>query len=377
MKRRAFIGASALSCAAWSPLLRAQPQVSDREIVLGQTAILSGPLGGTIKEFNLGAQLAFGHANAQGGVADRRVRVVSLDDELKPDLAVANYKRLLNDHKVFAFFGCVGSGTTAAAAELLRSSGTPSVGCYAVADSVRQKVRGLAYWVRASNAREVQKLLQQVKTVGMKRVAAVGMDNPGGKEVIQIIEQGVAAEGLEFAGSASVKPDGSNAREVGAGLSELGPQAVLMYLSGSQPSGVILGMRGAGSGALFFGMSVVQGQVLAQDLGAGTRGVAIAQVMPYPWQGANQDAKLFSVLAERAGVPVNYTTFEGYLNARVMLESLSRAGRGLTRERLLGSLRSMRERVGGLDIDFTDPAAISGSRFVELVMVSPTGRYVR
>lgn len=377
MERRLFIRGAAACCAAPASLVHAQQGVSDKEIVLGQTGVLSGPLGAVVKEFNAGVQLAFGEVNAGGGVAGRQVRLVSLDDELKPDLAVANYRRLMTEHQAFAFFGCVGSGTTAAAAELLRSSGVPSIGCYAVADSARQKVRGLAYSVRASNAREAQKLLQQIKIVGMKRVAAVGLDNAGGKEVIQLIQQAAAVEGLNFVGSATVKTDASNSHEAGLALAKLEPQAVLMYLSGALPVGVISAVRDAGSATVFFGMSIVQGQVLAKQLGPGTRGVAIAQVMPYPWYVGQPEIRTFTGLAERAGVEVNYTSYEGYVNARVMLETLARAGRALTRDRLLAALRSLRGRLAGIDIDFTDPQAIAGSRFVELVMVTPAGRYVR
>ena len=61
-----------------------------------------------------GAQLAFDAVNGQGGVQGRKIRLVTIDDELAPPKAVANYKKLL-DEGVVAMFGCVGSGTTAAA----------------------------------------------------------------------------------------------------------------------------------------------------------------------------------------------------------------------------------------------------------------------
>lgn len=377
MKRRQFIGGAAACCALASASLHAQPGVSDKELVLGQTGILSGPLGMTIKEFNAGAQLAFGQANEAGGAAGRLVRVVSLDDELKPERAVANYRRLIDEHRVFAFFGCVGSGTTAAAADLLKSSGVPSFGCYAVADSARQKVRGLAYSLRASSGREVQKIVQQLKTIGMSRIAAAGLDNAGGKEVLQLVENAAVTEGVTFAGGVAVKADGSDAAEAGQALAAMQPQAVLMYLSGGLPVALIKTMRQAGSATLFYGMSIVQGQVIAKALGASTRGVAIAQVMPYPWSDTDPEARTFARLAGRANVGISYSSFEGYLNARVMLEVLSRTGRNLTQPRLLATLQSLRMRLAGMDVDFTDPQAIAGSRFVELVMVAQDGRYVR
>ncbi|REN18705.1 ABC transporter substrate-binding protein, partial [Mycobacterium tuberculosis] len=107
-----------------------------------------------------GAGLAFDAVNAQGGLSGRKIRLVSLDDELKPEKAVANYEKLLAEHRVFAFFGCVGSATTAAGAKVLNQSGAPTVGGYAVSDSAREKVGGAGYFVRATFAREAQALVQ-------------------------------------------------------------------------------------------------------------------------------------------------------------------------------------------------------------------------
>jgi branched-chain amino acid transport system substrate-binding protein len=132
MHRRNFLAASAAAVAGLGPLssaaFAAESGVSDTEIVLGHTGILSGPLGAPIKVVMAGAGLAFDAVNAQGGLSGRKIKLVSLDDELKPEKAVANYEKLLSEHRAFAFFGCVGSGTTAAAAKVLNQSGAPHGG---------------------------------------------------------------------------------------------------------------------------------------------------------------------------------------------------------------------------------------------------------
>ena len=72
----------------------------------------------------------------------------------------------------------------------------------------------------------------------------------------------------------------------------------------------------------------------------------------------------------------NYYNLEGWINAQVMIEALKRTGRELTRGRLLATLRTMKMRVAGLDLDFTG-GSIAASRFVELVQVRHDGRFVR
>jgi ABC-type branched-subunit amino acid transport system substrate-binding protein len=105
MRRRnalGALGAIGLAGPAWSAT---EAGGSATEIVLGQSAITSGPLGVPIKALNSGAQLAFDAVNAQGGVHGRKIRVITLDDELAPPKAVANYKKLIEEQGVVAMFG--------------------------------------------------------------------------------------------------------------------------------------------------------------------------------------------------------------------------------------------------------------------------------
>lgn len=373
--RRQFLLAAA-AAGAFSPAGATELGVSDGEILLGHTGILSGPLGQQIKVMLAGAELAFADSRAQGGVHGRSLRMVSLDDELKPDLAIANYNKLLAEHKVFAFFGCVGSATTAASAKVLQQSGAPLVGGYAVADSAREKVRGAAYFVRASSGREAQVLVQHLTTIGVTRIAVAVLDNPGGQEAKALIEAALQQHQLKPQGIAAVKGDGSNVAESAKLLTAAQPQAVLMYLGGVLPGELMKATWALGSHPMFYGMSIVAGEVTAKVAGEKARGLAISQIVPYPWGEVDPVVKEYRQLATKANVPVGYYSFEGYLNALVLLEALRRTGRELTRARLHATLRALKLRLAGMDLDF-GAGGVTGSRFVELVQVTREGRFVR
>ncbi|HET7792008.1 MAG TPA: ABC transporter substrate-binding protein [Rhizobacter sp.] len=373
MQRRPLLLAASLG--AFLPAARVFAQ-SSAELVLGHTGVLSGPLGAPVKTMLAGAGLAFAEANAQGGVAGRSIRVVSLDDELKPDKAVANYQKLLTEHKAFAFFGCVGSGTTAAAAKVLKDSGAPMVGGYAVADSARDKTQGAAYYVRATTGREAEVLVQQLITIGISRIAVAHLDNPGGAEALRLIGQALSAHKLDPVAAGGMKGDASNAAELAQALLVGNPQAVIMYLGGALGGELMKATWALGRQPSFYGMSIVPGELIAKVVGEKTRGLAISQVTPYPWNTVDATAKSYQRLAEAAQVPVGYYSFEGYINALVMLDALRRAGRDPSRARLHAALRATRLRLAGMDIDFT-AGQHTGSRFVELVQVTREGRFVR
>jgi len=355
----------------------AQSGVGESEVLLGQSAVLSGPLGVAVKAFNAGAQLAFEQVNARGGVAGRKIRVLSLDDALKPDLAVANYKKLLVEQNVFAFFGGVGSGTIAAVTPILRESNAPLIGNYALSDGVREMANGVAYFVRASYGREAEKLVQHLATLGITRIAVAHLANPGGTEVLSLVRAAATAQGrFQPLVSAAVNNDGSNVTEAGKKLAAALPQAVIMFVSGPPVAELMKTMWAAGSSPMFYGMSVVAGDQVAKTLGERMRGLAISQVMPYPWSDADATASGFRERCAAARIAADYYSYEGYINASVLIEALRRTGRNLTREALHSTMRSLKTTIGSIDVDFTNSRS-TGSRFVDLVHVSPEGRFRR
>lgn len=379
MRRRtalSALGALGVLGAAGPARAAVDSGVTATEVVLGQSAVISGPLGGPIKALNAGSQMAFDAVNAQGGVHGRKIRVVTIDDELAPPKAVANYKKLLEEQGVVAMFGCVGSGTTAAAAKLLQEQGCASVGGFAVADTAREKAGNHAFFVRASTGREAEVLVRQLHTIGITRIAVAHLDNPGGAEALALVTKAMATMQAKPVAAGALKGDGSNAAQLGKDLAAAQPQAVIMYLAGRGPADVMSAMRAAGSSPMFYGMSIVAGEVVAKVLGDQARGLAIAQVVPYPWQGVDNDIQTYQKALQAAKAEPSYYTMEGWINAQVMIEALKRAGRDLNRARLLQVMRALKMRFAGVDLDFTG-GTIAASRFVELVQVRYDGKFVR
>ena len=380
MRRRDLLSA-ALSTTALGLTRNAygsQNGVSESEVLLGQSAVLSGPLGVAMKAFNAGAHLAFDDINARGGVVGRKIRVLSLDDGLKPEVAAANYKQLLVEHNVLAFFGGVGSGTIAAATPILRESNAPLIGNYALSDGVREKAHGVAYFVRASYGREAEKLVQHLATIGITRIGVAHLANPGGTEVLSLVRAAVAANGRPGTQlvSAAVNNDGGNVAEAGKALAAALPQAVIMFMSGPPVAELMKVMWAEKSTPMFYGMSVVAGDQVAKTLGERMGGLAISQVMPYPWSDVDPTASAFRERCAAGRVEPSYYSYEGYVNASVMIEALRRTGRNLTRELLHATMRTLKTRIGSMDVDFTRPGS-TGSRFVELVHVTSQGRFRR
>ena len=252
------------------------------------------------------------------------------------------------------------------------------IGSYGLSDSARLKAAGSAYFVRAGYGREAERQVQHLTSVGITRIAVAHLAVPGGVEVLEAVRAAIKAQDASrnVLQAIGVKPDGSNAVEAGKTIASGTAQAVIMFLSGPPVAEMIKTAQHLGANPMFYGMSTVAGEQVAKALGQSLRGLVISQVVPYPWNDADPTSREFRQLSATAKAAVNYYSYEGYLNALMLIEALRRTGRSLTRASLHATMRAFKGRVGNMDLDFT-AGGPTGSRYVDLVYVTPDARFVR
>lgn len=81
---------------------RAEPGVTDGQVLLGEAAAFSGPSAGLGVELWRGASAAFSEANAKGGVHGRKIALALADDGYDSEKAAGAVLKLLTRDKVFA-----------------------------------------------------------------------------------------------------------------------------------------------------------------------------------------------------------------------------------------------------------------------------------
>ena len=92
----------------------AEDGVSDGKIVFGQVAALQGPARALGQGMRQGILAAFEAANRGGGIFGRTLELKSLDDGYEPEKTIEATKRLIDEDKVFALVGAVGTPTSKA-----------------------------------------------------------------------------------------------------------------------------------------------------------------------------------------------------------------------------------------------------------------------
>jgi len=101
-----------------------------------------------------------------------------------------------------------------------------------------------------------------------------------------------------------------------------------------------------------------------------------AQVVPFPWDSTVPVVKEYRKLLEEAKGEPGFGTLEGFIAAKVMVEGLRRTGKRLDRESFVRTMEAMEYDAGGFKVSFA-PDNHSGSKFVDLTIISKDQRFVR
>ena len=369
--------AAAIALLLSVPVL-AEPGVSDKEVLLGQSVALSGPAKELGSEMRSGALLYFEQVNASGGVHGRRIRLQTLDDGYEPERTTANTRKLIEEEKVLALFGYVGTPTSLAALPLFTEAKVPFVGAFTGAQALREPFNRYVFNVRASYFDETEKIVEQLTTTGIKQIAVFYQNDAYGKAGLAGVERAMTKRGLKIAATATVERNTADVAKAVATLSATRPDAIVMVSAYTSVAAFVKGMKKAGSAAQFHNVSFVGSRPLAAALGDEGVGVAIAQVVPFPWSGTLPVTREYQAQARAAGAKdLSFTELEGYIAARVLVEGLKRAGRELTRERLVTALESLsRTDIGGFQVDYSS-SNHNGPSFVDLTIIGRGGKFLR
>jgi len=383
MRRLAAFAVSAIGITTMAAASTAQAEtgVINDTIVVGQSAPMSGPAAQLGQQMNRGAKLYFNAVNAAGGVNGRKIELKVLDDFYEPDAAARNTKTLIDDTKVFALFGYVGTPTSLAALKVANPAGVPFFAPYSGASALREPFARNVFHVRASYNDETAAIVQQIRTTGLKRIAVVYNDDAYGKAGIEGVQHALklpTSQGVALVAQASVVRNTTDVKAAITTVLAQKPDAIVVISAYQTVAALVKGAQEQGYGGQFYNVSFVGTKALANALGKAGGGVIISQVMPYPYSGASPLVRDYQKLLKAEGITdFDYGSIEGYVAARVFVEGLKRAGRDLTREKFIGALESMGNYdVGGFNVNFS-PSNHVGSKFVEMTIINSSGQVIR
>ena len=335
------------------------PGVTAQEVLLGSSLALKGHASFLGTQTFRGAMSYLNHINDQGGVHGRQIKVVAYDDSYDPPMCLANTQKLIIDDQVFALFCYVGTPTTVKVLPLIEEARIPLLGMFTGANAMREPFSRYLINVRASYYQETGAAVRHlVNDLALRKIAvfyqydAYGFDGLTGTELaLKSFNLAPVAGGSYNRGTLDVE-DGLNK------IMASGAEAVAMIGTYDPCAKFIRLAHERGFRPAFYLVSFVGADELARRL-ENQQGITVlmSQVVPPP--DRHDPSPLLTgevgyVTLLKRYYPddqPNFVGFEGFINARVLVEGLQRAGADLTREGFIHAIESIRDLSLGLDIN--------------------------
>jgi ABC-type branched-subunit amino acid transport system substrate-binding protein len=347
-------------------------------ILFGQAAALAGPSSALGQGMRHGILAAFEQVNAAGGIHGRKLKLVSRDDGYDPDRSLYQTKRLLEQDKVFALIGAVGTPTAISTIPLSSSKNVPFIGPFTGAEFLRSTDIRNVINIRASYAAEAEAWIQHLtEDLHFSRIAIFYQDDSFGRDGLRGVKRALEKRGLELTAEGTFE---RNTRAVSSALRTIEraePEAVVMVGTYGPCAEFIKLAHKRDFNPTFVNISFVGANALARELGTEGNGVIVSQVVPFPWDTSLEVVGDYQA-AQKAIDPTltpDFVSLEGYLSGRLAAAALELIGPNPTREALLQVVKDIgRFDIGGNIITFGDKTRDEPPK-VFLTVIQPDGTF--
>lgn len=370
-----------LAAAATTLAPRAALAAADT-LTIAQVAPLSGVLATTGQQMVLGGKVYFDAVNARGGVHGAQIRTLVADDGYKVAETVRLTREMVARPEVVALFGFAGSSNIGKLLEedVLAQAGIALVAPYTGGELLRNPFNPWIFHLRAGYADEAEHMVAQLGTMGITRIALLYQDDAFGKSGLDGVEAALKRRGQKLVVSAGYPRNTGDVADAVRRIVAAQPQSVIMIAVNKPAAAFARQYRAAGGGAQLFNISVVDPAELVKLGGIeNVRGLGISQVVPYPYRPSLPVVREFQAALKKyaPGAEVNYTNFEEYLGAKVLVEGLRRAGPKPSRAQVIAALESLRSfDLGGVTVSY-GPKERVGSRYVEVTVIDGDGKLLK
>ncbi len=319
--------------------------------VLGMSTVLSGPAAHLGINMRNGVLAALKEINLQGGIQDRSLCLLALDDGYEPERTVSNMHRLIEQENVLAVTGNVGTPTAIAAVPIANRNHVPFFGAFTGAGILRRKPPD-RYVVnyRASYAEETAAMVQALITYGKLQP----------NEIAFFTQRDAYGDSGFVGGIAALKQNGlkdetqithgryeRNSLAVENGLADIllanpEPKAIIMVGTYAPSAKFIRLARNYGLNSLFLNVSFVGAAPLAQALGNEEDGVIVTQVVPH-LESSLQIVQDFRKALHRfnPAIAPTFGSLEGYISTRIFLHAMKTVTGEISRESIIDALENL------------------------------------
>jgi ABC-type branched-subunit amino acid transport system substrate-binding protein len=349
------------------------------DIVLGISAAFRGPSRALAIELYRGSMAYIDYVNATGGIRGRKIVVKALDDGYDPLPALTNTIELIDRHQAFLLFDYVGTPTVTRILPLLKLNRDRNILLFfpfTGGDSLRlPPYAPYVFNLRASYRQETAGLVDNFVRIGRKRIAVFYQADAFGRSGWDGVRKALAKHGLKIVAEATYRRganEGQSFKPQVEILKKADPDAIISVGVYAAAAGFIRDARDAGWDGPIANISFVGRAFMLDILDANGRrtgrdytvNLINTAVVPSYEDDTLPAARQYRELTDRfdpmppkelmeGGYVLhryNFTAFEGFLNAKLLVEILKRLGEPFDRARIRGVVEGIKDLDIGIDV---------------------------
>ena len=258
--------------------------VSKNEIVLGTIQDLSGPVASFGKQIRAGLQLRIEEINEQGGIHGRKLRLVVEDSGYDPKKAVLAAQKLVNQEKIFAMVGHIGTAQNMAAMPVQFSKGVMNFYPMTAAREMYEPFHKLKFAFVTPYYEQVKVATEAlVREKGAKKACTLYQDDEYGLEVMRGGEDGLKKLGMSYAEKTSYKRGATDFSSQVAKLKAAGCDFVVLGTIIRETIGAIGESRKTGFNPVFLGSGASYTDLIHKLGGKPMDGFYAGMVVQHPY----------------------------------------------------------------------------------------------
>ncbi len=354
--------------------------VTDSEIALGSWGPQDGPAGAYgVIDRTIAAY--WNMVNDQGGINGRKVRFIYENDSYQPAKTVAAVKKLVEEDKVFALVGGLGTANNLAVMEYLVQNNVPHVGPATGSTAMAVPLKKQVFAIQLNYMSEAILLTQYaVGQFKAKKIAVFYQNDSFGKEGLDTINAELKRQGLPEAVGVSYEAADTNFAAQALKLQTSGADAVILFAVPKPGASVIAEMGKLGYAPKLLSSAIINDPAIFQLAGAAMDGLVIPAWIPAYDDLTNPKIVEYQNFMKKyaAKEALGGFSLSGYVEAMVLHEGLKRTGKDLTVENFIKTMESMKEYSGSpLPAVTYSPTDHAGSKSAYLQKAdTKTGKWI-
>jgi branched-chain amino acid transport system substrate-binding protein len=322
----------------------AQQGVSKDLITIGTIQDLSGPLAGFGKQIRLGMMLRVDEINEQGGINGRKLKLEIEDSAYDPRKAVLAAQKLVNQDKIFAMVGHLGTAQNNAAMPVQFEKNVVNFMPVTAAREMFDPFHRLKFAFAAPYYDQMLTTLPRlVKEKSAKKVCTIYQDDEFGLEVVRGAEAGLKTIGMELAERTSFKRGATDFSSQVARMKAAGCDFVVLGTIIRETIGTIGESRKTGFNPTFFGSSAAYTDLIHRLGGKAMDGLYATMTVQNPYLDDASQPVRFWATKYKTKFNEDPTVFSvyGYLIIDNFAKAASKAGANLTTDSFVKAMETM------------------------------------